>query len=79
MADRRWCRANGKRDGRFINGRDFLFRDCFVLFCMSMKFLVTAELGRESRVVSLCFAFTRFWGIWGSGSKVIAFGMIPDR
>ena len=56
-----------------------IFSFVVVLFCMPMKFLVTAELGRESRVVSLCFAFTRFWGIWGSGSKVIAFGMIPDR
>jgi len=64
MVDRRWCRVNGRKDGRFINGRKFLFCDCFVLFCMSMKFLVTAELGRESRVVSLCFAllgFGRFW------------------
>jgi hypothetical protein len=37
---------------------------CFGLFCMSMKFLVTAELGRESRLVSLCFALLGFGGFW---------------
>jgi hypothetical protein len=59
---------------------DLLMADIFsfvnILFCMSMKFLVTAELGRESRVVSLCFALLGFGGF---GSKVMTFGMIPDK
>ena len=55
---------------------DIFSCDCFVLFCMSLKVLVTAELGRESRVVSLCFALLGFGGF---GSKVMTFGMIPDR